>query len=149
MQKHPSSLNKEPPSGSEVSEEQALQLVSKIFRVSWKDRDRDVIFLTSLSVQFKQNPKEGRSISCLCWLGHERKLFNCKDVWLACCLAASALAFYSSTVIMVVLRCCQSCLASAFAVVCCTLLYNAANVSFWGMMKERGLLLLGTRVPNL
>ncbi|XP_025067041.1 ubiquitin conjugation factor E4 B isoform X4 [Alligator sinensis] len=50
--------DKEPPSGSEVSEEQALQLVSKIFRVSWKDRDRDVIFLTSLSVQFKQNPKE-------------------------------------------------------------------------------------------
>uniref|UniRef100_A0A7M4E512 Ubiquitin conjugation factor E4 B n=1 Tax=Crocodylus porosus TaxID=8502 RepID=A0A7M4E512_CROPO len=50
--------DKEPPSGSEVSEEQALQLVSKIFRVSWKDRDRDVIFLTSLCVQFKQNPKE-------------------------------------------------------------------------------------------
>ncbi|OBS75452.1 hypothetical protein A6R68_13979 [Neotoma lepida] len=42
----------------EVSEEQALQLVCKIFRVSWKDRDRDVIFLSSLSAQFKQNPKE-------------------------------------------------------------------------------------------
>ncbi|XP_068771695.1 ubiquitin conjugation factor E4 B isoform X3 [Struthio camelus] len=50
--------DKEPLSGSEVSEEQALQLVCKIFRVSWKDRDRDVIFLTSLSAQFKQNPKE-------------------------------------------------------------------------------------------
>ncbi|XP_063001468.1 ubiquitin conjugation factor E4 B isoform X1 [Elgaria multicarinata webbii] len=50
--------DKEPPSGSEISEEQALQMVSKIFRVSWKDRDRDVIFLTSLSEQFKQNPKE-------------------------------------------------------------------------------------------
>ncbi|KAM5321044.1 ubiquitin conjugation factor E4 B isoform 2-T2 [Glossophaga mutica] len=50
--------DKEPPSGSEVSEEQALQLVCKIFRVSWKDRDRDVIFLSSLSAQFKQNPKE-------------------------------------------------------------------------------------------
>uniref|UniRef100_M3YYL7 Ubiquitin conjugation factor E4 n=1 Tax=Mustela putorius furo TaxID=9669 RepID=M3YYL7_MUSPF len=49
---------KEPSSGSEVSEEQALQLVCKIFRVSWKDRDRDVIFLSSLSAQFKQNPKE-------------------------------------------------------------------------------------------
>ncbi|XP_030078309.1 ubiquitin conjugation factor E4 B isoform X2 [Microcaecilia unicolor] len=49
--------DKEPASGSEVSEEQALQLVCKIFRVSWKDRDRDVIFLSSLSVQFKQNPK--------------------------------------------------------------------------------------------
>ncbi|XP_036033431.1 ubiquitin conjugation factor E4 B isoform X1 [Onychomys torridus] len=50
--------DKEPPSGPEVSEEQALQLVCKIFRVSWKDRDRDVIFLSSLSAQFKQNPKE-------------------------------------------------------------------------------------------
>ncbi|XP_056651779.1 ubiquitin conjugation factor E4 B isoform X2 [Monodelphis domestica] len=50
--------DKELSSGSEVSEEQALQLVCKIFRVSWKDRDRDVIFLTSLSAQFKQNPKE-------------------------------------------------------------------------------------------
>ncbi|POI35250.1 hypothetical protein CIB84_000998 [Bambusicola thoracicus] len=34
------------------------KLVCKIFRVSWKDRDRDVIFLNSLSAQFKQNPKE-------------------------------------------------------------------------------------------
>uniref|UniRef100_A0A2K6FQK0 Ubiquitin conjugation factor E4 n=1 Tax=Propithecus coquereli TaxID=379532 RepID=A0A2K6FQK0_PROCO len=50
--------DKEPSSGPEVSEEQALQLVCKIFRVSWKDRDRDVIFLSSLSAQFKQNPKE-------------------------------------------------------------------------------------------
>ncbi|XP_054031919.1 ubiquitin conjugation factor E4 B isoform X1 [Dryobates pubescens] len=50
--------DKEPLAGSEVSEEQALQLVCKIFRVSWKDRDRDVIFLNSLSAQFKQNPKE-------------------------------------------------------------------------------------------
>ncbi|XP_075762468.1 ubiquitin conjugation factor E4 B isoform X2 [Pelodiscus sinensis] len=50
--------DKEPPSGSEVSEEQALQLVCKIFRVSWKDRDRDVIFLAWFSEQFKQNPKE-------------------------------------------------------------------------------------------
>ncbi|XP_026638040.1 ubiquitin conjugation factor E4 B isoform X1 [Microtus ochrogaster] len=49
---------KEPSSGPEVSEEQALQLVCKIFRVSWKDRGRDVIFLSSLSAQFKQNPKE-------------------------------------------------------------------------------------------
>jgi len=55
--------DKEPSSGSEVSEEQALQLVCKIFRVSWKDRDRDVIFLSSLSAQFKQNPKEGRNPS--------------------------------------------------------------------------------------
>ncbi|XP_031235357.1 ubiquitin conjugation factor E4 B isoform X2 [Mastomys coucha] len=50
--------DKEPSSGPEVSEEQALQLVCKIFRVSWEDRDRDVIFLPSLSAQFKQNPKE-------------------------------------------------------------------------------------------
>ncbi|CAN2388081.1 Ubiquitination factor E4B [Pristimantis euphronides] len=53
------SLNdKESSSGSEVSEEQSLQLVCKIFRVSWKDRDRDVVFLRSLSAQFRQNPKE-------------------------------------------------------------------------------------------
>ncbi|XP_073441115.1 ubiquitin conjugation factor E4 B isoform X1 [Dendrobates tinctorius] len=53
------SLNdKESSSGSEVSEEQSLQLVCKIFRVSWKDRDRDVVFLRSLSAQFKQNSKE-------------------------------------------------------------------------------------------
>ncbi|KAJ1145164.1 hypothetical protein NDU88_011455 [Pleurodeles waltl] len=51
-------LDKDLTSGSEVSEEQALQLVCKIFRVSWKERDRDVIFLSSLSAQFKQNPKE-------------------------------------------------------------------------------------------
>ncbi|XP_053308120.1 ubiquitin conjugation factor E4 B isoform X1 [Spea bombifrons] len=50
--------DKEPSAGSEVSEEQSLQLVCKIFRVSWKDRDRDVIFLRSLSAQFRQNPKE-------------------------------------------------------------------------------------------
>ncbi|XP_072283184.1 ubiquitin conjugation factor E4 B isoform X3 [Pyxicephalus adspersus] len=50
--------DKEQSSGTEVSEEQSLQLVCKIFRVSWKDRDRDVIFLRSLSAQFRQNPKE-------------------------------------------------------------------------------------------
>lgn len=59
----------EPLSGSEVSEEQALQLVCKIFRVSWKDRDRDVIFLNSLSAQFKQNPKEGGYLSRTHWQG--------------------------------------------------------------------------------
>uniref|UniRef100_A0A8C5PIG8 Ubiquitin conjugation factor E4 B n=1 Tax=Leptobrachium leishanense TaxID=445787 RepID=A0A8C5PIG8_9ANUR len=53
------SLNdKESSAEAEVSEEQSLQLVCKIFRVSWKDRDRDVIFLKSLSAQFRQNPKE-------------------------------------------------------------------------------------------
>ncbi|XP_053547130.1 ubiquitin conjugation factor E4 B [Bombina bombina] len=51
-------IDKEPSTGSEVSEEQSLQLVCKIFRVSWKDRDRDVIFLRSLSSQFSRNPKE-------------------------------------------------------------------------------------------
>ncbi|KAM3922167.1 ubiquitin conjugation factor E4 B isoform 2-T2 [Leptodactylus fuscus] len=50
--------DKESSSGSEVSEEQSLQLVCKIFRVSWKDRDRDVVFLRGLSAQFRQNPKE-------------------------------------------------------------------------------------------
>ncbi|KAM4704451.1 ubiquitin conjugation factor E4 B [Rhinophrynus dorsalis] len=51
-------IDKELSSGSEVSEEQSLQLVCKIFRVSWKDRDRDVIFLRSLSSQFRQKPTE-------------------------------------------------------------------------------------------
>ncbi|XP_005986021.1 ubiquitin conjugation factor E4 B isoform X3 [Latimeria chalumnae] len=46
--------DKEPSSGSEVSEEQALQLICKIFRVSWKERDRDVIFLSSLATEFRQ-----------------------------------------------------------------------------------------------
>lgn len=50
--------DKEQSSGSEVSEEQSLQLVCKIFRVSWKDRDRDVIFLRNLSAQFRQSSKE-------------------------------------------------------------------------------------------
>lgn len=50
--------DKDSSSGSEVSEEQSLQLVCKIFRVSWKDRDRDVIFLRGLSSQFRQSPKE-------------------------------------------------------------------------------------------
>ncbi|XP_063524144.1 ubiquitin conjugation factor E4 B isoform X6 [Pongo pygmaeus] len=63
--------DKEPSSGPEVSEEQALQLVCKIFRVSWKDRDRDVIFLSSLSAQFKQNPKEA-------------VIWNAEEVWEVC-----------------------------------------------------------------
>ncbi|XP_018408132.1 PREDICTED: ubiquitin conjugation factor E4 B isoform X3 [Nanorana parkeri] len=50
--------DKEQSSDSEVSEEQSLQLVCKIFRVSWKDRDRDVIFMRNLSSQFRQSPKE-------------------------------------------------------------------------------------------
>nr|XP_015192687.1 PREDICTED: ubiquitin conjugation factor E4 B isoform X1 [Lepisosteus oculatus] len=50
--------DKESSSGSEVSEEQALQLICKIFRVSWKERDRDVVFLPSLAAEFRQNPKD-------------------------------------------------------------------------------------------
>ena len=48
---------------SDVSEEQALQLVCKILRVSWKEQDRDVIFLPSLATEFHQNPKDGMSLS--------------------------------------------------------------------------------------
>ncbi|KAG8434802.1 hypothetical protein GDO86_012957 [Hymenochirus boettgeri] len=48
-------LDKELCSLSEMSEEQSLHLICKIFRVSWKDRDRDVIFLQSLSSQFRHN----------------------------------------------------------------------------------------------
>ncbi|XP_060914723.1 ubiquitin conjugation factor E4 B isoform X1 [Labrus mixtus] len=43
---------------SDVSEEQALQLICKILRVSWKEQDRDVIFLPSLAAEFHQNPKD-------------------------------------------------------------------------------------------
>ncbi|XP_042199483.1 ubiquitin conjugation factor E4 B isoform X2 [Callorhinchus milii] len=50
--------DKEPSSGSDVSEEQTLLLICKIFRVSWKERDRDVIFLPGLAAEFKYNSKE-------------------------------------------------------------------------------------------
>ncbi|XP_039611579.1 ubiquitin conjugation factor E4 B isoform X2 [Polypterus senegalus] len=52
------SLSDKDSSPSEVSEEQALHLICKIFRVSWKERDRDVIFLPSLAAEFRHNPKE-------------------------------------------------------------------------------------------
>ncbi|KAG9353174.1 hypothetical protein JZ751_017750 [Albula glossodonta] len=45
-------------SSQDVSEEQAIQLICKILRVSWKERDRDVIFLPSLAAEFHQHPKE-------------------------------------------------------------------------------------------
>lgn len=50
--------DKEPSLGSDVSEEQALSLICKIFRVSWKEHDRDVIFLPGLAAEFKQGAKE-------------------------------------------------------------------------------------------
>lgn len=40
---------------SDVSEEQALQLICKILRVSWKEQDRDVIFLPLLAAEFHQS----------------------------------------------------------------------------------------------
>ncbi|XP_069545101.1 ubiquitin conjugation factor E4 B isoform X2 [Brachyistius frenatus] len=49
---------KETSANSDVSEEQALQLVCKILRVSWKEQDRDVIFLPSLATEFHQSPKD-------------------------------------------------------------------------------------------
>ncbi|XP_058858586.1 ubiquitin conjugation factor E4 B-like isoform X1 [Acipenser ruthenus] len=49
--------DKESSSDSEVSEEQALQVICKILRVSWKERDRDVIFLPLLAAEFTQDPK--------------------------------------------------------------------------------------------
>uniref|UniRef100_H3DCI3 Ubiquitin conjugation factor E4 B n=1 Tax=Tetraodon nigroviridis TaxID=99883 RepID=H3DCI3_TETNG len=48
---------KEPSTNSDVSEEQALQLICRILRVSWKEQDRDVIYLPSLAIEFHQNPK--------------------------------------------------------------------------------------------
>ncbi|KAM6929752.1 ubiquitin conjugation factor E4 B isoform 2-T2 [Lycodopsis pacificus] len=50
--------DKEPSANSDVSEEQALQLICKILRVSWKEQDRDVIFLPSIAAEFHQNPKD-------------------------------------------------------------------------------------------
>lgn len=46
-------------SNPDISEEQALQLICKILRVSWKEQDRDVIFLPSLAAEFQKNPKDG------------------------------------------------------------------------------------------
>ncbi|XP_019944791.1 ubiquitin conjugation factor E4 B isoform X3 [Paralichthys olivaceus] len=53
--------DKETSANSDVSEEQALQLICKILRVSWKEQDRDVIFLPSLSAEFHQNHKDAYS----------------------------------------------------------------------------------------
>ncbi|XP_072888318.1 ubiquitin conjugation factor E4 B isoform X2 [Hemitrygon akajei] len=50
--------DKEQSLAPDVSEEQALSLICKIFRVSWKEHDRDVIFLPGLAAEFKQSPKE-------------------------------------------------------------------------------------------
>uniref|UniRef100_A0A8C1RA79 Ubiquitin conjugation factor E4 B n=1 Tax=Cyprinus carpio TaxID=7962 RepID=A0A8C1RA79_CYPCA len=47
---------KDSSSSSDVSEEQALHLICKILRVSWKEQDRDVIFLPSLAAEFQKNP---------------------------------------------------------------------------------------------
>ncbi|XP_078144414.1 ubiquitin conjugation factor E4 B isoform X3 [Centroberyx gerrardi] len=49
---------KETSANSDVSEEQALQLICKILRVSWKEQDRDVIYLPLLATEFHQNPKD-------------------------------------------------------------------------------------------
>uniref|UniRef100_A0A4W5PV03 Ubiquitin conjugation factor E4 B n=1 Tax=Hucho hucho TaxID=62062 RepID=A0A4W5PV03_9TELE len=50
---------KESAENSDVSEDQALQLICKILRVSWKEQDRDVIFLPSLAAEFHQSsPKD-------------------------------------------------------------------------------------------
>lgn len=49
---------KDSSSNPDVSEELALQLICKILRVSWKEQDRDVIFLPSLAAEFQKNPKD-------------------------------------------------------------------------------------------
>ncbi|XP_035992619.1 ubiquitin conjugation factor E4 B isoform X2 [Fundulus heteroclitus] len=49
---------KETSANSDVSEDQALHLMCKILRVSWKEQDRDVIFLPSLAADFHLNPKD-------------------------------------------------------------------------------------------
>ncbi|XP_077370861.1 ubiquitin conjugation factor E4 B isoform X2 [Festucalex cinctus] len=49
---------KETSANSDVTEDQALQLICKILRVSWKEQHRDVIFLPSLAAEFQRNPKD-------------------------------------------------------------------------------------------
>uniref|UniRef100_A0A672R880 Ubiquitin conjugation factor E4 B-like n=1 Tax=Sinocyclocheilus grahami TaxID=75366 RepID=A0A672R880_SINGR len=49
---------KDSSSSSDVSEEQASHLICKILRVSWKEQDRDVIFLPSLAAEFQKNPRD-------------------------------------------------------------------------------------------
>ncbi|XP_062316266.1 ubiquitin conjugation factor E4 B [Osmerus eperlanus] len=46
---------KESSASSDVSEEQALQLICKILRVSWTEQDRDVIYLPSLAADFQHS----------------------------------------------------------------------------------------------
>uniref|UniRef100_A0AAY4C4W7 Ubiquitin conjugation factor E4 B n=1 Tax=Denticeps clupeoides TaxID=299321 RepID=A0AAY4C4W7_9TELE len=48
-------VEKESSTNPDVSEEQALQLICKILRVSWKEQDRDTIFLPGLASEFHQN----------------------------------------------------------------------------------------------
>ncbi|XP_057685768.1 ubiquitin conjugation factor E4 B isoform X3 [Corythoichthys intestinalis] len=50
--------DKETSANSDVSEDQALQLICKILRVSWKEQHRDVIFLPSLAAEFQRNLKD-------------------------------------------------------------------------------------------
>ncbi|XP_030624606.1 ubiquitin conjugation factor E4 B isoform X1 [Chanos chanos] len=50
--------DKDSSANPDVSEEQALQLICKILRVSWKDQDRDVIYLPSLAAEFQHNPRD-------------------------------------------------------------------------------------------
>ncbi|XP_077577780.1 ubiquitin conjugation factor E4 B isoform X1 [Stigmatopora nigra] len=49
---------KETSTNSDVSEDQAQQLICKILRVSWKEQHRDVIFLPSLAAEFQCNLKD-------------------------------------------------------------------------------------------
>ncbi|XP_061689956.1 ubiquitin conjugation factor E4 B isoform X2 [Syngnathoides biaculeatus] len=49
---------RETSTNSDVTEDQALQLICKILRVSWKEQHRDVIFLPSLAAEFQRNPKD-------------------------------------------------------------------------------------------
>ncbi|XP_051906703.1 ubiquitin conjugation factor E4 B isoform X2 [Hippocampus zosterae] len=49
---------KETSANSDVTEDQALQLICKILRVSWTEQHRDVIFLPSLAAEFQRNPRD-------------------------------------------------------------------------------------------
>lgn len=49
---------KESSASPDVSEEQALQLICKVLRVTWTDQDRDVIYLPSLATEFHRNHRD-------------------------------------------------------------------------------------------
>ena len=42
-----------------ISEDQLLHTVSRVFRVSWKEQGRDVVYLTGIAAEFAEEPDQG------------------------------------------------------------------------------------------